>query len=170
VTPPTDETLAHRFSILTALGGVVAVWVFLMAEATILWYILRNRGSVPQAFKSVYYPDYPSEAHSKRSLTLAFGARDSGIFDVIKPLSSHEVRQMIGFSTWTQLHNAAEIEGLTLNRMCLRMLRRAMRPESQSTGQALLPGFKPAEVVIDPIQSTYRGGGGRTAARVVPLS
>lgn len=112
-----------------------------------------------QAFKSVYYPDYPSDAHAKRSITLAFGAKDNEVFRVVKPLSSHEVRQMIGLSTWSALHDAAELQGVSVNRLCLRLLRQAVGREAERSGQPLLPGFTPQfSVVIDPVQSTFRGG------------
>ena len=120
-------------------------------------FLLREE-QVAQAFKSIYFPDYPSDAHSKRSITLAFGGRDEGVFHAVKALSSHEVRTIIGFSTWKELNWAAESDGLTVNSLCLRRLRRAIGSDSQTDGQALLPAFKPAAVAIDPIQSTYRGG------------
>jgi DNA modification methylase len=113
---------------------------------------------MPQAFKSVYYPDFPSDTHSKRSITLAFGTGDQSIFHAVKSLSSHELRQMIGFSSWKELNDAAENAGLTVNRLCVRMLRMAVRPDVEADGQAVLPGFKPVAVTIDPLQSTYRGG------------
>ena len=112
---------------------------------------------VSSLFKSIYYPDSPGEAPMKRRNSRVWG-RDENLFQTIKAMSSHEIRTVIGHSTWPTLQGAAENEGLSVNHLCLRSLRRAFRSRPAANGQSFLPGLEPEEVVIDPLQSTYRGG------------
>jgi tRNA G10 N-methylase Trm11 len=111
-----------------------------------------------QAFKTIYFPDHPSESSRKRNVKLAFGTMDKVLHDVIKPLSGQELRELMGFSSFPLLQQAASDQGLPLNTFCLRLLRQKIRvpvPEAQDR----LPGIKePLGLPIDPLQATFRGG------------
>lgn len=109
-----------------------------------------------QEFKSIYFPDFPAESAKQKSLTLAFGRRDAELFRAIKPLSSHEIRELLGHSSFNSLRSAALERGLTPNPYCLDILRSYFfRRES---GQNVLPFGDQSRPLIEPIQATFRGG------------
>ena len=112
-----------------------------------------------QVFKNVYFPDYPAESPQKRNLTLAFGSRDRELFGVVRSLSSHELRELMGHPTFASLQGAAHENGLAINTYCLQSLRKKVRNIGHSLIQAPLPGFNGIlPLPIDPIQATFRGG------------
>ncbi len=75
---------------------------------------------VAQKFKSIYIPD----GARQHNLTLAFGPKDSDIFDQIKTFSSSEFRDFIGVHSLSELKNKSEQEGLALNTYCRWLLRK----------------------------------------------
>ena len=111
-----------------------------------------------QQFKSVYFADYPAESAKKRSLKLAFGSNDMALFGVLKPLSSEDLRRLLGSGSFTELKTVAEAEGLSLNALCLGRLREAAR-RAEGAQLSLLPEVEPAlDRFVDPVQATFRGG------------
>ena len=111
-----------------------------------------------QRFKSVYFADYPAESAKKRNLKLAFGSDDTALFGVLKPLSSEDLRRLLGSGSFRELKTVAEAEGLSLNAFCLRRLREAAG-RANGTQLSLLPDVGPAlDWFVDPIQATFRGG------------
>ena len=111
-----------------------------------------------QQFKSVYFADYPAESAKRRNLKLAFGPDDVALFGVLKPLSSEDLRRLLGSGSFLELKTTAEAEGLSLNALCVRRLRAAAgRPEGAQL--SLLPEVEPAlDRLVDPVQATFRGG------------
>lgn len=61
-----------------------------------------------QLSKTVYFRDYPSAASTKSGLTLSFPDAESDLFEFVKPLSSHRLRQLIGLELFSELVEAAE--------------------------------------------------------------
>ncbi len=111
-----------------------------------------------QYFKSIYFSDFPSDQSSQKSLTLAFGEKDSHIFNKVQASSSHELRNLLGYQSFIDLQSAAEQEGLSINTYCLSILRK-INMHSTSFSQPKLPGFQEFNVLnLDPIYSTFRGG------------
>ena len=111
-----------------------------------------------QQFKSVYFADYPAESAKKRSLKLAFGPDDAALFGVLKPLSSEDLRRLLGSGSFKALKTVAEAEGLSLNAFCLRRLREAAG-RTESAQLSLLPEAGPMrDRLVDPVQATFRGG------------
>ena len=76
-----------------------------------------------QAFKSIYFADFPASTAKQKNLTLAFGSRDADLYKAIKPLSSHELRELLGHASFDSLHTAATTSGLNINPYCLSILR-----------------------------------------------
>ena len=111
-----------------------------------------------QQFKSVYFPDYPAESTRRRNLKLAFGPGDSALYGALKPLSSEDLRCLLGSSSFNELRSAADGEGVSLNAFCLRRLREAAG-RVDGTQLSLLPEADPIlDRFVDPIQATFRGG------------
>ncbi|MHB8814175.1 MAG: DNA methyltransferase, partial [Steroidobacteraceae bacterium] len=111
-----------------------------------------------QAFKSVYFSDCPQAASGRSSLALAFGKRDSLIYEAVRHLSSDTLRRALGYDSYLTLQSAAQQRRQTINSFCLTILREKLdataAPESPH-----LPGFEPDNPIsIDPIQATFNGG------------
>ena len=112
-----------------------------------------------QHFKNVYFVDFPGASAKERNLTLAFGEKDSLLFSAVKPLTSHEIREVIGYDSYTSLQEEAARERLAVNTHCLRRLRTRLLDAQDSQQLALLPGVtERLRPLIDPVQATYRGG------------
>lgn len=111
-----------------------------------------------QEFKSIYFSDFPADFTKQRNLTLAFGRQDAELYKAIKPLSSHELRELLGHPNFSSLQRAAVRKRLGVNPYCLGLLREQLSSRS-NTEQADLPWTKkPSSPLIEPIQATFRGG------------
>lgn len=111
-----------------------------------------------QNFKSVYFTDYPADNSKRRNLKLAFGLEDSTLFCVIKPLSSEDIRCLLGHGSFSDLKAAAKAERMSLNAFCLDRLREATT-QADDTQLRLFPQINQArDSFVDPIQATFRGG------------
>jgi hypothetical protein len=123
---------------------------------TILWYLFLD---MPQQYKSVYFVDCPGAAAGERNVTLAFGEKDSTLFDAVKPLTSQEIRELIGHESFAELRESAAREQLRTNTYCVRQLRARLTGRSPSRQLDLLPDLaRQLHPIIDPVQATYRGG------------
>jgi len=112
-----------------------------------------------QHFKNIYYSDYPAEATHKKNLTLAFGEKDKELYRLVKPLSSHELRELLGQSSYSLLQADAAKEGLSIGTFCLRTLRQKINKVSEAKGvYQVEPSFDNTLLTIDPIQTTFKGG------------
>lgn len=110
-----------------------------------------------QEFKSIYFADFPADSAKQKSLTLAFGGRDSDLYKLIKPLSSHEIRELLGHSSFDSLKLAATTRGLPINPYCLNVLRSHFA--TPQNNQPALPFIHETAIpLIEPIQATFRGG------------
>lgn len=81
------------------------------------------------------------------------------LYEAIKPLTSHEVRERLGHGSHQSLSEAAREENLPLNTYCLRLLRAAgVHAENGNAGN-LFPELKASErPLFEAIQATFRGG------------
>lgn len=102
---------------------------------------------VKQEFKSIYFPDIRENETSSKSLTLAFSDQEKDVFNVIKNLSSHQVRNIIGTPTFYDLESRALKEGLSVNRYCIWKLKKEITQPKQSK-----------LFDLDPIHTTFKGG------------
>jgi len=112
-----------------------------------------------QRFKNVYFADSPGESAQERNLTLAFGDKDAALYETVRVLSSHEIRERLGHSSHVALRQAAEAARLPLNTYCLSRLREFQGQSAPGGDDGFLPqlrGF--SRPLIDPIQATFRGG------------
>jgi DNA modification methylase len=110
-----------------------------------------------QRFKSIYFSDCPGESARERNLTLAFGDKDESLHESVKCLSSQEIRERLGHSTFEDLSSAAQRENLPVNSYCLRRLRDANLGGADDID--LFTELRSAPTpLIDGIQATFRGG------------
>lgn len=112
-----------------------------------------------QKFKSLYFQDFPANSPSQKNLTLAFSDKDLALYERVKPLSSQELRTLLGYEGYGELRQGATEEGLPLNTYCIRLLRKRLYREIDPSGQPSLPGIDIETTLdVDPIHSTFRGG------------
>lgn len=110
-----------------------------------------------QQFKTVYFADHPATSARSRNLKIAFGATERALYERVATLSSEDVRQVVGTSSFAELQERARAAGRTINAYCIDRLRSA-HEEGQS-GQGFLPVVSPPPLFnIDPIQTTFKGG------------
>src|SRR6185369_9624201 len=109
-----------------------------------------------QEFKSIYFADFPASTAKQKNLTLAFGSRDADLYKAIKPLSSHELRELLGHASFDSLHTAATTSGLNINPYCLSILR-SQFADGNHTQRALPFMPETSRPLIEPIQATFRG-------------
>lgn len=106
-----------------------------------------------QNFKAIYFSD--DQYNEKQNiLTLAFGGKDNILYDNIRPLSSQEIRELLGYINYLDLIRDAEAEGLPLNTFCLWILRKKiaqLENHDKKVGQM--------SFFLDPIHTTFKGGG-----------
>ena len=113
-----------------------------------------------QRFKSVYFADHPADSAKRRSLKLAFGPADADLFQVVQPLSSEEVRRLLGYGSLIALKAGAESERASLNAFCLHRLRRSIVADEDGTQLDLFAERIDTghDQLFEPIQATFRGG------------
>lgn len=111
-----------------------------------------------QTYKSVYFADYPPGSDQQGSLTIAFGEDDRELYGAVRRLSSHELRQIIGHSTYASLRDAADSQGRAVNSYCVRRLHEVAAEASGKYAVQLKLFPRKVSLAIDPIQATFRGG------------
>lgn len=113
-----------------------------------------------QRYKSIYFTDHPAESPQQRNLTLALGAKDRDLYQHIHGLSSQELRELLGYSTYSSLQAAAEDDGLAVNTYCVRILRQKVGSLSDMNASysATVPQLPPVKSIFDPVQATFKGG------------
>lgn len=112
-----------------------------------------------QQFKNIYFSDFPLGSIKKNNLTLAFGEKDSQLYAHLKPLSSHETRELLGHSSFASLQTAAECEGLAVGTFCLRVLRQKLEHVKEAKSiYHIEPSVENILLPIEPLQTTFRGG------------
>lgn len=111
-----------------------------------------------QRFKSIYFADHPAASPSQRHLKIAFASSDEQLFHTIRPLSSQELRDLIGFQSYNVLKTEADTRGLPVSTLCLDILRNSVN--DRAVGNAYMVSLTrcPTQPEIDPIHATFRGG------------
>lgn len=77
-----------------------------------------------QIFKSIYFPDYKKANPKARGLVLAFSQRNEDLYRNVANLKSDEIRKLLGTSSYRELEQRAQEEGLPVNTYCLWYLRK----------------------------------------------
>ena len=101
-----------------------------------------------QASKTVYFSDYPSPGKTKSGLTIPFPQEDSQLYEVVKHLSSHSVRRLIGFDQYAEVESAAA----KADTQVATYVRNLLRASAQIDAKGGSEFYR--------IQSTFRGGRG----------
>ncbi len=109
-----------------------------------------------QQFKSIYFADFPGTTAKQRNLKLAFGPSDEPLYRVLRPLSSHQLRSLLGAGNFAELKAASENQEESLNAFCLNRLREAAGASSVANPE--VDDSDHQADVLDPLQATFRGG------------
>lgn len=96
-----------------------------------------------QNFKSIYFTDLKNNPKPLQSLTLSFSEDDKVIFKSIEFLSSHEIRKIIGVTSYKELESKAQKEGLNISRYCLWRIKKKLDGN---------------QIKLNPIHATFKGG------------
>ena len=108
---------------------------------------------MPQKFKTVYYSDHPSPDPERKNIKIAFGQKDSRLYELVAPLSSEELRHLLGYPTYKSLTRNADKKSLSLSSLCLSALREKTASYVAEPGGTYL-----GHLFLDPIQATFKGG------------
>lgn len=112
-----------------------------------------------QQYKNIYFADYPSESSQGKNLTLAFGSKDADLYESVRTLSSHELRELIGHPAFAALQYAAQEDGLAINTYCLRVLRQKKRSLNEAPVEYRVSSLSRETMpLVEPLQATFRGG------------
>jgi len=110
-----------------------------------------------QNFKSVYFPDLPSESGRRQNITLAFGAADAAVYQAVRHASSAQIREWVGHDTYAQLERTAERERRSINAYCVLRLERAVASVGARTQSS---ESETVQMAADlGLLGTFRGGG-----------
>src|SRR6266481_2727231 len=85
---------------------------------------------VKQNFKNIYFADLAEEGAAKSSVTLAFGTRDSSVYERIRMMSSSELRALVGYKNFAALRKNADSAGRSINAHCLYRIQRRLVDDS----------------------------------------
>lgn len=109
-----------------------------------------------QNFKSVYFPDLPSDSARRQNITLAFGAADEAVYQAVRYASSAEIRDWLGHDYYSHLERTAERERRSINAYCLLRLEKAV---ASADSKCRASQGKISPVATDPgLLATFRGG------------
>jgi len=77
-----------------------------------------------QIFKAIYFSDYKEANPRAKGFILAFGERNKDLYKNIAELGSNELRNLLGTSSYLELEQRAQQEGLPVSTYCLWYLRK----------------------------------------------
>lgn len=107
-----------------------------------------------QTFKAIYFPDYKTINSNAKGFVLAFGRKNKDLYQTVAPLTSHEVRELLGTSSFIELEKNAGKEGLPVSTYCVWRLRKAVEQSTQN----LSIFVNKSRREIKPIYVTFKGG------------
>lgn len=76
-----------------------------------------------QQYKAIYFKDYPSDNPNDRSVTLAFSEPEAPYFSKVKKMSTQEIKELIGITTYEQLRLFSEKEDRSINQTVKRLIK-----------------------------------------------
>ncbi len=106
-----------------------------------------------QKFKAIYFPDFKERDTKSKSFTLAFSPNDSDLLSAVRHLSSHEIREKLGVSTFGDLEDKAQSEGLPMNRYCLWSLKKEIGEQKDEKLNPIHTTFQSSKQ--SPLQSWF---------------
>ncbi|MBE0479865.1 MAG: hypothetical protein IBX68_02685 [Dehalococcoidia bacterium] len=113
---------------------------------------------MPQKYKAVYFFDFPADSAKQKSLTLGFGSKSIDLYETVRDLTSEEIRQLLGSSSFEDLAASATADELPLNTYCIRQLRRSVGEISTKWRQQLAFSGMFDKGIFDPVSVTFKGG------------
>ena len=86
-----------------------------------------------QYFKSLYFSDYPSGESNEKSVTIAFNEPEMPYYTRIKELTTPEVKELIGFLSYSDIVKIAEKEERSVNQTIKRLIKKNIQKENNKT-------------------------------------
>lgn len=76
-----------------------------------------------QYYKSLYFSDYPSENTNEKSVTIAFSDSEIAYYSKIKSMSTTELKELIGITTYSEVSAIACGEDRSINQVLKRLIK-----------------------------------------------
>lgn len=76
-----------------------------------------------QLYKAIYFKDYPSENSKDKSITIAFSEPESPYYAKVKQMSTQEIKELIGISTYKQLRLFSDKEDRSINNTVKKLIK-----------------------------------------------
>jgi hypothetical protein len=121
-----------------------------------------------QQYKAVYFADYPADSSQQKSVTIAFGKKDSSVYDQIKDFSSEEIRQLLGVESYRELAQLASEQTVAINTYCVRQLHSSLTVIKENSPQLSLFDLTAEPHIFDPVTVTFKGGAKEPFVRWYP--
>lgn len=86
-----------------------------------------------QYFKSLYFNDYPSDDANSRSVTLAFNEPEEPYFQKVKNMTTPELKDLIGYSSYIEIAELAQNEERTINQTIKRLIKQNVESKTKAT-------------------------------------
>ena len=86
-----------------------------------------------QYFKSLYFNDYPSDDANNRSVTLAFNEPEEPYFQKVKNMTTPELKDLIGYSSYIEIAELAQNEERTINQTIKRLIKQNVESATKAT-------------------------------------
>jgi len=76
-----------------------------------------------QYYKAIYFKDYPSDKSRDKSVTLAFSEPEAPYYSKVKEMSTQEIKELIGITTYKQLKLFSDKEERSINQTVKRLIK-----------------------------------------------
>ncbi len=76
-----------------------------------------------QQYKAIYFKDYPSNKTKDKSITLAFSEPETPYYSKVKKMTTQEIKELIGITTYKQLKLFSEKEERSINQVVKRLIK-----------------------------------------------
>ncbi len=86
-----------------------------------------------QYYKSLYFSDYPAEDTNERSVTIAFNEPEMPYYNRIKDMTTPEVKELIGYTSYDEIATLAGKEDRSINQTIKRLIKQNLVPENKNS-------------------------------------
>jgi DNA modification methylase len=87
-----------------------------------------------QYYKAVYFSDYPAEDSKDKSVTLAFSEPEVPYYTKVKDMTTQEIKELIGITTYKQLSIFADKQERSINQVVKRLIKQNLSEVDKVNG------------------------------------
>lgn len=80
-----------------------------------------------QYYKAIYFSDHPAGESKEKSITLAFSEPEIPYYSIVKEMTTQEIKELIGITTYKQLNLFAEKEERSINQVVKRLIKQNLK-------------------------------------------